>query len=147
LHEPAVISITGASRVGAARKMPWTYTIDQERDAVLVTATGIVTGDELTAGAKTLAQDPGFHPDIRILLDYHAISELRVAYNVIETLASSRIYSEKSRRACYVQAGFGVGVGQYYQAFAQAGRVEVFTERAEALAWLNEGVPPEKTLV
>lgn len=42
---------------------------------------------------------------------------------------------------------FALGVGQYYQAFAQAGRVEVFTDRAEAIAWLNEGVPPEKALV
>lgn len=127
--------------------MPWNYVIDQERDAVLVTATGVVTGEELTAGVKTLVQDPGFHPDIRMLLDYHAISELRVSYNVIETLASSRVYSAKSRRACYVQVGFALGVGQYYQAFAQAGRVEVFTDRAEALAWLNESVPPEKALV
>lgn len=29
-----------------------------------------------------------------------------------------------------------------------AGRqVEVFTERAEAIAWLNEGVPPGKALL
>lgn len=126
--------------------MPWNYTINSELDAVLVVATGVVTGDELTAGVQLLTQDPGFHPDIRMLIDYQGMSELRVPHNVIETLASSRVYSAKSRRALLVSVGFALGVGRYYQAFAQAGQVEVFTDRAEALAWLNFDLPPEKWL-
>jgi hypothetical protein len=127
--------------------MPWAYSINQERAAVLVEATGVVTGEELTAGVNALIRDPAFLPDMRILLDYHGITELRVSHTVIEALASSRVYSARSRRALYVLSGFGMGVGRYYQSFAHAGQVEVFTDRAEAIAWLNEGVPPEKVLV
>lgn len=124
--------------------MPWTYAIDRECDVVLVTVSGILTGAELSAGARALIQDPGFHPDIRIFLDYHAVSEVRVSYDLVEAMASSRVYSAKSRRAFYVLPGFAQGVVRYYQAFAQAGQVEVFAERDAAVAWLNEGVAPEK---
>ena len=30
--------------------------------------------------------------------------------------------------------------------FVEKGVVEIFTDRAMAVAWLNEGVPPEKWL-
>ena len=126
--------------------MSWQYTIDRERDVVLITATGVLTADDLLTGVAKATRDPDFHPDIRILIDYLAVTDLKFSARTVETMAGYRIYSAKSRRAFLVTAGFAAGIFEYYRTYVTAEQMEVFLNRAPALAWLNEGMPPEKVI-
>lgn len=124
--------------------MPWTYTFDSTRDVLIGTATGILTAEELKTGVMAVTHDPRFHPDIRIFLDYYAVTELALSAHTMEELAKIRVYSAKSRRAFLVSSALFAAFFGYYRNIVQAGRVEVFTDRATALAWLNEGFPTGK---
>ena len=126
--------------------MPWAYTIDTKRDVLLGTATGILTGEELKAGVHRATHDPNFHPDMRIFLDYCAVVKFGFSVDTMEVMADHQVYSSKSRRAFLVTTGFAVSIFQMYQSMVTAGLVQVFTDRTAALAWLNEGMPPEKYL-
>ena len=126
--------------------MSWTYTIDTERKVLLGTAAGILEAEELQTGVATATRDPRFHPDMRIFLDYRAVTELRFSIDTMEMMARNRVYSAKSRRAFLVPTAIDAGFFQYYRAIVETGRVEVFTDRAQALAWLNQGVRPEMVL-
>jgi len=126
--------------------MSWTYAIDKERDVLLITASGVLTAHELRSGVATATTDVSFHPDIRILIDYRAVTKIGFSIDTVEAMASNRVYSPKSRRAFLVTSGFAAGIFQMYRTMAQAGIVRVFIERDAALAWLNEDVPPEKIL-
>lgn len=126
--------------------MVWNYTFDSEKDVLIGAATGILTAHELKTGVVAAIHDPRFHPDIRIFLDYHAVTQLAFSADTMEEMAKHRVYSAKSRRAFLVSSNLHAAFFGYYRAIVDAGRVEVFTDRAKALAWLNEGVPPEKNI-
>ena len=126
--------------------MPWTYAIDKERDVLLITAAGILTAQELQFGVATATSDVSFHPDIRIFIDYRAVTNFGFSLDTVEAMASNQVYSPKSRRAFLVASGVAAGIFQMYRTMVQAGIVRVFNDRNAALAWLNEGVPPEKIL-
>ncbi len=124
--------------------MPWSYSIDSERNVVFTTGTGVLTEQELLGGLRSLYADPKFHPDHRGLFDYREVETLQVSNDLMASLAASRKYSARSRTAFLVNGPLAYGLGRLYQTWVQDGQVKIANERAEAVAWLNEGLPPEK---
>lgn len=124
--------------------MPWSYTIKPELNLATTSASGIVTEEELLRGVLAAYSDPLFHPELRAFLDYSEPVEWRVTAEFLTRLASRRKFSAKSRTAIWAVGPLNYGMCRAYQGFVEDGHVKIFTDRAEALAWLNEGYPPEK---
>ena len=133
--------------------MPWEYSVDSTRDAILTQAYGVVTDDELRAGLAAVFTDPRVHPDFRVFADYSGATNILVTVDTMVFAAQNRlkILSSQARHAFFAPSTLAYGLARMFQYYAEyhspmAGPVEVFRGRPEALAWLNEGVPPEKLL-
>lgn len=124
----------------------WKYTIDKALGAVFTEAAGILTEVELVAGVRALYEDPQFHPDFRGLFDYTRVTTNEISSERMASMAAMRKYSANARTAFLVTGQLSYGLGRVYQSWIDEGQVMVTYNRAEALAWLNEGVPPEKVL-
>lgn len=125
--------------------MPWSYSIDPERGIIVATGTGVLTGDELMVGLANETRDPHFRSDMRYFIDYHAVTDVRVPASTMMQAAAHPAFSTGMRRAFYVSSGFFESALKFAKLSAN-GPYEVFTDRASAVAWLNEGVPPEKRI-
>lgn len=124
--------------------MPITYDIDTSCGVVIATSTGTLTEAEIAEVAAKGFQDPRYEPSFRAFFDHSAVAEWKVSTAFMTRLASARKRSDSSRTAILVTQLIGFGLVRAYQSFVDNGKVRVFTNRTEALEWLNEGVPPEK---
>lgn len=124
--------------------MPITYDIDTDRRVVIAASSGTLTETEIVAAATAAYKDPRFDPAFRAFFDHSQVSDWKVSSSFMTRMASARRRDDHSRTAVFVQGALGYGLVRAYQAFVDNGQVKVFTDRAEALAWLNEGVPPEQ---
>lgn len=124
--------------------MPWTYTIDLARNVVFTAGSGVLTEAEVETGVMSLYADPQFRPDLRGLFDYRGVETMKVSSEAMGRLAARRKYSANTRTAFLVKGPLGFGLGRVYQSSVESGHVKITLDRAEAVAWLNEGVPPEK---
>jgi len=126
--------------------MPREHSIDKERGAIFVTATGIFTEMEFVTGTALTIADPDFHPDHRVLVDFTGVTRFDIPAKRLADFVSKKPFSEKSRRAFVVGPGFGSLFVTYGKTSGAVEQIQIFRDRAGALAWLNEGVPPEKVL-
>jgi hypothetical protein len=124
--------------------MPWSYDIDTGRSVVFTTGTGVLTGEDLAGGVRAVYLDPRFRSDMRALCDYSQVPGWQVSNELVASLASKRKFSATARTAFFVTGPLIFGIARMYQAWVDNGQVKIFTDRGEAVAWLNEGVPPEK---
>jgi len=118
--------------------MPCTIAIDPSRQVVFTTSIGLVTDSDLIGVLAVMRASKAFHPDMRCLSDYTRATELRVTPVTLATLATAHPFSARSRRAFLVRDGAVAATVEQYRTQA-VGQVCVFTEREQALAWLNEG--------
>ena len=128
------------------QEMALTHSIDIKRQVVFVTATGVLTDDDLQFGVAAMRWDPHFDQDMRGLLDLTQVTRLSVTATTLASLTTPRTFSAKSRRAFLIASGLAGATMEFYRMNVVTGRVEVFDDRAKALKWLNDGVPPEKIL-
>lgn len=130
--------------------MPWTYRIDKAREFMWVRASGVVTEAEVATGAANAIGDPDFGSHYRLLLDYSEATSISMSVDAVARLAQSSAFSPRSRRAFLATTPLTFGLGRMYETYASLGDtsapVRVFRDRAEALAWLNSDVPPEKVI-
>ena len=126
--------------------MPREHYIDKERGAIFVMTSGVFTEMEFVAGAALTIADPDFHPDHRVLVDFSGVTRFEVSAFTLTEFVRKQAFSKKSRRAFVVGSGFGASFVNYGKASGAVEQIQIFHDRAGALAWLNEGVPPEKML-
>lgn len=129
--------------------MPRTHEIDVERHAVIIVGRGVVTESEMRSGAAALKSDPRLRPDMRILVDFAAVTSLELPTEATIRYAGKATphVSNQTRLAIVAATELIYGLMRAYQAFSTAGQIEIFKERPAALKWLNEGHPPEKWLL
>lgn len=126
--------------------VPWSYTIDTDKGVVFTTGTGNLTDQETYSGVMKLYADPLFRSDLRGLFDYRGVETVKVSSEMMTKLADKRAYSENSRTAFLVKDALGFGLLRVYQSWIAKGFVKIYYDRAEAVAWLNEGVAPDKVI-
>lgn len=124
--------------------MPWSYSINPALNLATTMASGIVTEEELLQGVLSAYADPRFQPEMRAFLDYSQAVEWRVSAEFLARLAPQRKFAAGSRTAIWAVGPLNYGMCRVYQSFVDSGQLRIFGDRAEALAWLNEGVPPEQ---
>jgi hypothetical protein len=129
--------------------MPFAYTIDVDRDVVFVLAEGTITDEELLAVVRAYTSDPRYHPAIRVFSDYSAVTHNGLTALSVRGLAKMVKPAPDSRRAVFVNELVAFGMVRMYQAYCQAHEMSYpvpFYSRAEALEYLNAGVPSERVI-
>lgn len=126
--------------------MPRTFHFDSERAALFVDVSGIFTDEEFRVGTDTTVRDPAFRADLRVLVDFSAVTKFSVSAQALEDFVQNRFFSSQARRAFVVREGFGRVFVEYGKSCGAPEKIRVFGTRAEALRWLNEGVSAEQIL-
>ena len=126
--------------------MPREHYFDKERGAIFVTATGVFTELEFTTGTSLTINEPDFQPDLRVLIDFSGVTRFDVSAKALVDFVSKQAFSKKARRAFVVERGFGASFVSFGKSSGALEQIQIFYDRAGALAWLNEAVPPEMVL-
>lgn len=119
--------------------MPVTYEIDPARALVITTVTGQVSAAEMFEYHRALAADPHFVPSLDSLVDFVDTSAYTGTADEIRHLAEAMPFEAGARRAYVVSSDLHFGLSRMAQAHAERKGVfvEVFRNRADALAWLR----------
>jgi hypothetical protein len=87
--------------------MPRTFQFDAARGALLVDVSGVFTDAEFCFGADATVRDPAFKADLRVLVDFSAVTKFTVSAHALEDFVRKRFFSSQARRAFVVNSGFG----------------------------------------
>lgn len=121
-------------------RMPAEYRIDPSHNLVISFCVGPLTADDMLGHQRRLSTDPAFQPTMHQILDFCAVTELRVTAADIRMLAQATLFSDASRRAIVVGGRDDVfGLSRMYEILRDRGpeRIEVFRTYPEALVWLD----------
>jgi hypothetical protein len=122
--------------------MPLSYQIDEERNLVLTTGSGILTDDDIIQHNASLLSDPGFEPGMRELSDIRGIDRLEVTTEGVDRMVQhdERHAPEvKAHRLAIVASQDIVyGMARMYQSLTEqtVANVRIFGDIEEARAWL-----------
>lgn len=122
--------------------MPLTQTFSQADGLLLVTASGVISRDDIERFNEGLIADPTIRPGMRMLFDATdadpavKVSELRDAAAQFRTVAERGI----RRMAIAAPRGLVSGLAHVYSLFADAEgfEVQVFESVDEARSWLSQ---------
>ena len=129
--------------------MPYSYSIDTGLQTIFVTAEGKITDTELLTVIRAFNSDTRFHPDMRLLADYTRVTENRLSSEGMMECARLSKFSPESRRIVLVTGNVEFGMFRVYESYCLVGgktTPAVVRDRAQALEFLNVGVPPEKRI-
>ncbi|MDX9860753.1 MAG: hypothetical protein RBS99_07520 [Rhodospirillales bacterium] len=127
--------------------MPVHNRIDFENEVIYSVYSGTVTAAEVRAAIASTRTDPRMRPEFRTLVDCSAVTAVELYFDdtaaVAEFSAADAMPQMTGRLAFYVPHRNAVyGALRQFQALSKPlDRVEVFTDRNAARAWI--GLPPE----
>jgi hypothetical protein len=120
--------------------MPCDCVLDLERRWVKVTASGVLTFEEMMATRHKFTSDPNFSPDFYQLYDSRAVTRTTLTAIEVGQAAMANIFSSSSRRAVVAPGGETYGVARMFQIYrglnAGSETIKVFRSIEEAEAWL-----------
>ena len=121
--------------------MPCDCVLDLERRWVKVTASGVLTYEEMMATRQKFTSDPNFSPDFYQLYDSRAVTRTTLTAIEVGKAAMANIFSSSSRRAVVAPGGETYGVARMFQIYrglnAGTETIKVFRSIEEAEAWLT----------
>jgi hypothetical protein len=127
--------------------MPAYNRIDVENGVIYSVYSGTVTADEVRGAIASARADPRVRPEFRTLVDCGAVASIELRFEETAALAEfSATHASPQmtgRVAFYVpQRNAVYGALRQFQALSKSpDRVEIFTDRNAARAWI--GLPPE----
>ena len=120
--------------------MPSDCELDLERRWVKITASGVLTYDEMVATRQKFTSDPNFKPDFYQIYDVRAVIRTTLTASQVGELAKPRIFSSSSRRAVVAPGGETYGVARMFQIYRGLNHgeeeIKVFRSIEDAEAWL-----------
>lgn len=126
--------------------MPWTYSFEHRHQAILITATGVLTRAEVFSQYAAMQADPRFDPRWRVLADYTQTTRINMTALDVDDLARCARFASDTKRALLVAPGVVAGITAFFAAAYPTGKVQTFTERPAGLQWLNEDLLPGMAL-
>lgn len=126
--------------------MPAHNRIDFENGVIYSVYSGTVTVDEVRAAIASARVDPRVRPEFRTLVDCSAVTSVELRFDDAAAVAEFSVDAMPQmtgRLAFYVpHRNVVYGALRQFQALSKTpNRIEVFTDRNAALAWI--GLPPE----
>lgn len=127
--------------------MPWTKSHDQQSNTTIFTAAGVVTAEELRAGVGALRADLPREGGRRQFCDFAQVDRFEVTDETESQLIGSQGRPHPGMKVA-VLLFHPQGSARVRKLIQQisTGTFRVFIDRREAVAWLNEGTPPETHL-
>jgi hypothetical protein len=122
--------------------MPTEYTIDPEKRRVTTVGRGTLVFSKMMASAEAMKNDPALDPSYTELVDITDVEVVDLTAEQIEALAGIRIFDAASRRAIVAPRPLYFGMARMYEAHHSAkaeANIRVFTDREEAVKWLDGG--------
>ncbi len=120
--------------------MPISYSVDRERNVVLVTWVGDVTKDDYRAHLRAMLEDPDALRAGKSLVDLRLANVLPsgAELNAIGNAeALPRLAGQPWKSAVLVGSPVNFGIARQYEMLAQSESTDfVFEDRSAALAWL-----------
>jgi hypothetical protein len=122
--------------------MPVDYRIDKENSVVFTTASGKVTAEEILTGRSHMADDPGFSPNMKQLVDMVGVSEVAITTKDLRGVAACDPFGTGAKRALVGDRDVTFGMLRMYEVLSdrQDISVMVFRDIEEACEWL--GIDP-----
>jgi hypothetical protein len=120
---------------------------DENLGAVLFRSEGLLTAKEYFDGVKALFANPRFHPELRFLADHTQGDFSAITCTDMTHIAKLNQFSPTARKAVLIKKTLQTGLfnvlSAYHDIYAKHG-YRYFYHRPEALAYLNDGYPPDK---
>jgi hypothetical protein len=119
--------------------MPVTYQIDAGRSLVTTIVVGNVSPADMHAYQSDLRADPAFSPDFDGVTDFTDAEPFEGTSDDIRRLVAELPFNPGTRRAYVAPIDLHFGLSRMAQVYAETKGVivEVFRDRAAALAWLG----------
>jgi hypothetical protein len=119
--------------------MPVTYQIDAGRSLVTTIVVGNVSPADMHAYQADLRADPAFSPDFDGVTDFTDAEPFEGTSDDIRRLVAELPFNPGTRRAYVAPIDLHFGLSRMAQVYAETKGVivEVFRDRAAALAWLG----------
>lgn len=116
------------------------YTIDNERQVVRTTGSGILDVRELRELMSLLPTDPEFNTNCGSLVDLRDVSAIAMNSAALAQVAMTSVFTSGTRHAFVATADAGYGMARAYASFGESkGQVtRVFREMHSAEAWLEQ---------
>jgi hypothetical protein len=130
--------------------MPCCYTIDKDRELVILVADGVFTDDEMIDASRKVAGDPKYRHEFRFFCDFVRVSENRTTSRSMSQIPALLKHSTESR--CVILFHWTLlnyGMFRMYETYCAVNGFcapHCFHDREKALAFLNEGMAPEKVM-
>jgi hypothetical protein len=119
--------------------MPAHHVIDMTNRVVLTVFTGALTLRDVATNSEILNNDTSFDPGFSELIDFSAVSEIKMDINELRTLLKRDPFSTISKRALVVGLPSSIyGAAQMYRLMRDHKLcVGIFHTIAEASRWLS----------
>lgn len=127
--------------------MPISLHLDADKESVAVYASGVVTERDLSDAFHAVSSHKDFDPGFRGFIDLSAVTQCLVSpWRVEEIILAKTGQTSISKWAVLVSDGLDGAILAYSCRSLPIDGLEVFRQRAAALAWLNDGMPPDKVI-
>jgi len=121
--------------------MPSDCELDLERRWVKVTASGVLTYEDMVATRKKFSSNPNFRPDFYQIYDVRYVTRTTLTASQIGELAKAKIFNPSSRRAVVAPGGETYGLARMFQIYRGLNHgteeIKLFRSVEEAEAWLT----------
>lgn len=120
--------------------MPIHYTCDPDRNLVICTAEGQLTGNDMRDFDNRFRNDPAITPDLDQLID---ITEARItgvtAADIREMVSLEPVLGPNSNRALVAKGELAYGLMRMFELYrgGSSGTIRFFDNRGEAERWLT----------
>lgn len=138
-------------RVPAFRRiqltMPFRYTIDQDKELLVVVAEGAINDHASISLAQGIAADPKYHSGLRMFTDFTQVTRNGLTQESLGQIGRILKLVAGPRRVLVIGNIANYGVGRMYQTYCELNGLsgpEIFWNRDDALTYLNEGATPGK---
>jgi|SRR5579863_2484083 len=122
-----------------ATAMPATVSVDQDRQLIRISLDGAVSDLDLIALSCGVRSEGAFSAGWPVLYDCSGATEVQVTADLVRSLGLGA-RRDRNRVAFVAPNAAAFGLARMYQIVSDEGfgRVQVFANREEALAWLAE---------
>jgi hypothetical protein len=122
--------------------MPASYRIHADARFVYTQAAGILTGREMVAHARALADDPAFAPTYAQLADFRTTTAFDATSTDMRLLADRNPFDPKARRVALVCTSLAFGMLRMYQLISGIDEGASLVTRSDVDAWTFLGLSP-----